>query len=176
MPATALTQSLSRVFCAVAEGRMDPKQAIALSRIATALLKSITGSTKEFQECYKERYWRQLIYSQYKNLPKYITDDDQNNPPEPAPASLLLFQRQPPNSQPRSMSASRIKSLPMRTCEIPLTNSLRFRTYATLSKQGTCNLSRIRTYGNEIEQLPHTPHLPQIHFSQFVVDATRSSP
>jgi hypothetical protein len=87
VPATALSQSLSRVFCAVAEGRMDPKQAIALARIATALLKSITGSTKEFQECYKERYWRQLIYSHYKNLPKYITDDDKNEPPKPAPSN-----------------------------------------------------------------------------------------
>jgi hypothetical protein len=89
VPVTALTQTLSRVFCAVVEGRMDPKQAIALSRVSNALLKSIEGSTKEFQECYKDGYWRQLIYSHYKNLPEYEPDDEekeQEEAPEPKPS------------------------------------------------------------------------------------------
>jgi hypothetical protein len=76
VPATALTHSLTRVFRAVAEGRLDPKSATALARIASALLKSINASSAEFQACYLDDYWRQLVYDHYTDLPEYIPDDD----------------------------------------------------------------------------------------------------
>jgi hypothetical protein len=69
VPATALTQSLTRAFRAVAEGRIDAKSASALARLASTLLKSIDKSSAEFQECYKDEFWRQLIWSHHRDLP-----------------------------------------------------------------------------------------------------------
>ncbi|MGB2636165.1 MAG: hypothetical protein WAM58_19710 [Candidatus Acidiferrum sp.] len=76
VPVTALTQSLSRLFCAVAEGRMDPKRAIALARVASTLLKCIGGATQEFKEVYVDDFWRQLIYSHYEGLPDLVPDEE----------------------------------------------------------------------------------------------------
>ena len=92
VPATALTHSLTRVFRAVAEGRFDPKTASALSRVASTLLKSINASSHEFQSCYREGYWRQLIRDHYNDLPDY-------QPPEPRQP-----RRQPDNSTDNSKS------------------------------------------------------------------------
>jgi hypothetical protein len=75
VPATALTQSLTRAMRAVAEGRLDPKCATALAHVASTLLKSINESTKEFQECYKDGFWHQLIWSQHHYLPMYESGD-----------------------------------------------------------------------------------------------------
>jgi hypothetical protein len=75
VPATALTQSLTRAMRAVAEGHLYPKCATALARVASTLLKSIEESTKEFQECYKDGPWRQLTHSHHTNLPIYESDD-----------------------------------------------------------------------------------------------------
>lgn len=72
VPATALTQSLTRAFRAVAEGRIDHKTASALSRLASTLLKSIGASSDEFQSCYLESYWRQLVREHYVNVSDYI--------------------------------------------------------------------------------------------------------
>ena len=69
VPATALAQSLTRAFRAVAEGRLDPKSATALARLASTLLKSIDKSTAEFHECYKDEFWRQLIWNHHRYLP-----------------------------------------------------------------------------------------------------------
>ncbi len=79
VPATALTHSLTRVFRAVAEGRIDPKSATALARVASTLLKSITASSAEFQECYIEEYWRQLVGDYYVDLPDYTPDDEDDD-------------------------------------------------------------------------------------------------
>jgi hypothetical protein len=49
--ATALTHSLTRLFHAVAEGRIDPETASSLSRVANTLLTSIHKSNEEFQQC-----------------------------------------------------------------------------------------------------------------------------
>lgn len=72
VPATALTQSLTRVFRAVAEGRFNAKNATALARVATALLKSIDHSTREFRHCYRESYWHQFVRDRYNDLPDYV--------------------------------------------------------------------------------------------------------
>jgi len=89
VPATALTQSLTRAFRAVAEGRFDPRTANALSRLASTLLKSIGASSHEFQSCYLEGYWRQLVRAHYHDLPDYIPPTPRqprrrrNSPPPP---------------------------------------------------------------------------------------------
>jgi hypothetical protein len=82
VPATALTHSLTRLFYALAEGRIDPKNATALARVANTLLKSINKSNEEFQQCYLGRFWRQLIRGHFNDLPDYIPPD----PPQPRPA------------------------------------------------------------------------------------------
>jgi len=69
--ATALSQSVSRLFAAVAEGRLDPKQANALARVAEILLKAISSSTGEFRRSFKESYWTQLVRLSCGNLPEY---------------------------------------------------------------------------------------------------------
>ena len=76
VPATALTQSLTRVFRAAAEGRISPKSATALARVASTLLKSIDASSLEFRDCYVKDYWRQLVYDHYPDLPDFIDNDD----------------------------------------------------------------------------------------------------
>jgi hypothetical protein len=76
IPATALTQTLTRVFRAVAEGRIGPKSAVALTRVAATLLKSIDASSNEFQSTFCEGYWQQLISSQYNSVPEYTDDDN----------------------------------------------------------------------------------------------------
>jgi len=84
VPATALTHSLTRLFRALAEGRISPKCATALSRVAGTLLKSINESSREFQTCYRSRYWNQLIYDHYTDLPDYIPPEPRNATPEPS--------------------------------------------------------------------------------------------
>jgi len=70
--ATALSQSVSRLFAAVAEGRLDPKQATALARVAEILLKTIYSSTEEFRGTYKESYWAQLVRQSCGKLLEYV--------------------------------------------------------------------------------------------------------
>ena len=79
VPATALTHSLTRVFRAVAEGRIDAQSAVALARVASTLLKSIEKSSAEFQECYKEQFWRQLIWSHHNDLPALESGDEDDD-------------------------------------------------------------------------------------------------
>ena len=85
--ATALSQSVSRLFAAVAEGRLDPKQANALARVAEILLKAISSSTAEFRGSFRESYWSQLVRQSCGSLPEYV-----------APVAPT---RKPGNSQPR---------------------------------------------------------------------------
>ena len=75
VPATGLTHSLIRAMRAVAEGRLDRKCVTALARVSCTLLKSIDESAREFQECYKDGFWRQLIWSHHTNLPVYESSD-----------------------------------------------------------------------------------------------------
>jgi len=81
VPAAALTQSLTRVYHAVAEGRLDPKCATALARVASTLLKSIDAASDEFQQCYLDGYWCQLVREHYNNISDYIPP----TPREPCP-------------------------------------------------------------------------------------------
>jgi hypothetical protein len=91
VPATALTQTLTRVFRAVAEGRIDRKSATTLTRVAATLLKSIDASSAEFQSSYCESYWRQLIRDRYNDLPEYI-------PPPPRLPRMRSTNEASPNS------------------------------------------------------------------------------
>lgn len=70
--ATALSRSVSRLFAAVAEGRLEPKQANALARVAEILLKTISSSTAEFRGSFRESYWNQLVRRSCGNLPEYV--------------------------------------------------------------------------------------------------------
>jgi hypothetical protein len=88
VPATALT----RVFRAVAGGRIDPKTASALTRVASALLKSIRPASDEFQSCYLENYWAQLVrrttiaisptttHQPHANVSAKVTDSNTGSP------------------------------------------------------------------------------------------------
>lgn len=70
--ATALSQSVSRLFAAVAQGRLDPKSANALARVAEILLKTISSSTAEFRNSFKGSYWAQIVRESCGELPKYV--------------------------------------------------------------------------------------------------------
>jgi hypothetical protein len=54
--ASALTQSLVSLFSAVAEGRIGPKQASALAKVSTVLMKSIDAASHEFRSVYIPSY------------------------------------------------------------------------------------------------------------------------
>jgi hypothetical protein len=71
VPASALTHSLTRVFQAVAEGRLNPKQASALARVGDTLLKSICESKREFEPVCNDDYWSQLIWKHYTDMPEF---------------------------------------------------------------------------------------------------------
>jgi hypothetical protein len=79
VPATGLAKSLSRLFACVAEGRINAKDAVAMSRIAETLLKTIPLSTKEFRDCYLYRYWAQLIRRSFGELPEYIPPESEED-------------------------------------------------------------------------------------------------
>jgi len=85
VPATALTHSLARLFQLLAEGRVDPKTATALASVANTLLKSIGKSNEEFQQCYLEGYWRQLVRTHFNDLPNYIPPVPRDQRPTPKP-------------------------------------------------------------------------------------------
>jgi len=86
VPASALTHSLTRLFQLLAEGRIDPKSATALASVANTLLKSISKSNDEFQQCYLEHYWRQLVRGHYNDLPDYIPPAPLHPSPAPEPS------------------------------------------------------------------------------------------
>jgi len=91
VPATALTHSLTRVYRAAAEGRLDSKSASALARVASALLRSIRESNNEFKSCYRLGYWMQLVREHYTDMPEYIPKNlipPQHRPqPRPTPTA-----------------------------------------------------------------------------------------
>jgi hypothetical protein len=94
--ATALSQSVARLFAAVAEGRLDPKSANALARVAGILLKIISSSTQEFRDTFKESYWTQIVRQSCRNLPEYV-------PP-------VLLNRQPTRSESRASEPPKASS------------------------------------------------------------------
>jgi hypothetical protein len=57
----SMTQSLVRLFAAVAEGRIPPKQASALAKVSSVLIKSIEASNHEFRTVFIPTYWAQLV-------------------------------------------------------------------------------------------------------------------
>jgi hypothetical protein len=71
IPVSALTSSLVSLYHAVAQGRLSPKQASAMAKIANVLLKSISVSNTEFREVFVEGYWSQLVRDSYGELPDY---------------------------------------------------------------------------------------------------------
>ena len=68
VPATAVAHSLTRVFRAVAAGRINPKTAAALTRVASMLLKSLPPATKEFEACARFGQARKLIRQHYQTI------------------------------------------------------------------------------------------------------------
>jgi len=92
--AIGLSQSVSRLFAAVAEGRLDPKQANALARVAEILLKTIYSSTEEFRGSFKESYWNQLVRQSCGKLPEYVAPVF----PTRKPANPTSQQSQPPQT------------------------------------------------------------------------------
>jgi hypothetical protein len=80
----ALTQSLVHLFAAVAEGRIPPKQASALAKVSSVLMKSIDASNDEFQTVFIPSYWAQLVRSSYGDLPPFTRNLPQPDP-EPDP-------------------------------------------------------------------------------------------
>jgi hypothetical protein len=69
IPAHALTESLARLFARVADGRISPSQATAMSKVADVLLRSVSHSTAEFRSSYREGYFQQLVRESYGELP-----------------------------------------------------------------------------------------------------------
>jgi hypothetical protein len=72
VPANRLTKSLARLFGRVADGRISPRQANAMSRVAEVMLKSISNSSSEFKDSYRPGYFQQLIRQSFGELPDYI--------------------------------------------------------------------------------------------------------
>ncbi len=77
--AAALTKSLSRILACVAEGRINAKDAVEMTRVAETLLKTIPLPTSEFQDCYLYRCWAQLVRHSFGKLPDYILPDSQSD-------------------------------------------------------------------------------------------------
>jgi hypothetical protein len=71
IPAHALTESLARLFARVADGRISPNQASAMSKVADVMLRSISRSTSEFKDCFRPSYFQQLLRKSYGELPDY---------------------------------------------------------------------------------------------------------
>jgi hypothetical protein len=69
IPAHALTESLARLFARVADGRISPNQASAMSKVADVLLRSVSHSTAEFKSSYRDGYFQQLVRESYGDLP-----------------------------------------------------------------------------------------------------------
>jgi hypothetical protein len=66
VPASGLAFSLVRLFASVAEGRIDPKTATALARIAETLRKTIPDSTNEYLLAFKHNGdWSEFIRDFY---------------------------------------------------------------------------------------------------------------
>ena len=78
---SSLTQSLVNLFSAVAEGRIAPKQASALAKVSTILLKSVQASNDEFRTVFIPTYWAQLVRHSYGELPEYRSRQSQPDPP-----------------------------------------------------------------------------------------------
>jgi hypothetical protein len=96
--ATALSQSVSRLFAAVAEGRLDPRRANALARVAAILLKTISVSTNEFRDTFKQAYWTQLVRESCGHLPEYVPPPLPARQPAPSP-SQRSEPPKPPNPE-----------------------------------------------------------------------------
>jgi hypothetical protein len=86
VPVTGLTQSLARLYACVAEGTVTAKDAIAMTRVAQTLLKTIPLSDAEFRNIYLKEYRKQLVEDSFGDLPDY----------QPAPKNL-----QPPTAPPK---------------------------------------------------------------------------
>jgi len=69
--AASLSQSVARLFAAVAAGRIGPKNAVALSHVADTLLKTISASTVEFNRAYKDSQWLRVVRSSIGNLSEF---------------------------------------------------------------------------------------------------------
>jgi hypothetical protein len=80
----SMTQSLVHLYAAVTEGRIPPKQAAALAKVSSVLMKSIDASNHEFQTVFIPTYWAQLVRSSYGDLPSYTRNLPQ---PDPEPDS-----------------------------------------------------------------------------------------
>jgi len=69
--ASSLSQSMARLFAAVAAGRIGPKNAVALSHVADTLLKTISASTGEFNRAFKGSQWRRVVRSSIGDLAEF---------------------------------------------------------------------------------------------------------
>jgi hypothetical protein len=76
VPVTGLTQSLARLFACVAEGTVKAKDAVAMTRVAETLLKTIPLSDAEFKTIYLDEYRQQLLEDSFGELPPLQPPDD----------------------------------------------------------------------------------------------------
>lgn len=79
----SMTQSLIHLYAAVTEGRFPPKQAAALAKVSSVLMKSIDASSHEFRTVFIQTYWSQLVRDSYGDLPPFTRH--QPPPPDPGP-------------------------------------------------------------------------------------------
>jgi hypothetical protein len=69
--ASSLSQSMARLFAAVAAGRIGPKTAVALSHVADTLLESIDASRDEFSSAFKDSQWLRFARSSIGDLSEF---------------------------------------------------------------------------------------------------------
>jgi len=82
VPVSGLTQSLARLFACVADGRIKAKDAVAMTRVAETLLKTLPLSNQEFNDVYIAEYRRQLIEHSFNNIPDYEPEGQQKPAPK----------------------------------------------------------------------------------------------
>ena len=81
----SMTQSLIHLYAAVTEGRFPPKQAAALAKVSSVLMKSIDASSHEFRTVFIPSYWAYLVRGSMGELPPFLRDTPSEPSPDPDP-------------------------------------------------------------------------------------------
>ncbi|MGC1415352.1 MAG: hypothetical protein WA817_08730 [Candidatus Acidiferrum sp.] len=84
LTATDINHVLGKLFIAVAQDRVPPRKAAALSHLGRVLLSSLPHVKKEFPFTYKLKHWNETVHNAPPlSPPPSLTDS--NSPPESLP-------------------------------------------------------------------------------------------